>query len=173
MRILRLSLRLSPLGLVPAATLAAAMALLWVGQLPDLAPPRPPRMSDGELARERERRTISVEDLDEGNWEVPSIRLLDHLETAERRHPDLLATYRSLSYAQGGPGEWRHYVDPWSRLPPPLRPLRVQMSFASYDGQGYAMADAGPKLQRRRLQLGADRCMNRSPGVYEMRRALF
>jgi arylsulfatase A-like enzyme len=47
------------------------------------------------------------------------------------------------------------------------------MSFASYDVQGYAKADAGPKQQRRRLQLGADRSMNRTPGVNEMRLALF
>ncbi len=164
---------LLPLGLVPAATLAVAGALLWAGQLPVLAPPRPPRISDAELAKERERSTIAVEAQGEGRWEVPAIRLLDHLETADRRHPDLLSAYRSLSYAQGAPGEWRHYVDPWSRLPPPLRPLRVQMNFASYDVQGYAKVDPDPKRQKPRLQLGTDWRMNRTPGVNEMRLALF
>ena len=128
-------------------------------------------ISDAELDKERARRTIAVEAQGEGRWEVPVVRLLDHLEAAERRHPDLLSAYRSLSLPQGAPGEWRHYVDPWSRLPPPLRPLRVQMNFSSFDVLGYAKTDASRR--RPRLQFSTDRSMNRTPGVNEMRLALF
>jgi arylsulfatase A-like enzyme len=124
--------------------------------------------------------------------EVPAIRLLDQLARAERRHPNLASAYRALRQPNNGPGHWRHYVDPWSDLPPALRPLRVQMNFATWDVRGYAAAAAPPsstqgRLQertrsgrtrarsnpQRRIQYSRDREWNKTRGVNEMRLSLF
>lgn len=155
------------------ATLAGAGTLLWVGRLPDLPPPRPPRVSDADLAAERARATIAPDSQGSGRWEIPAIHLLDHLQTAERVHPDLTAAQRSLPLAKGGPGHWRHYVDPWSRLPVELRPLRMQMTFSSHDVNLYAKTDPDSLSKRRRHQFGSDRSMDRTPGVNKMRLSLF
>ncbi len=118
--------------------LATAGLLLTVGQLPNMAPPCPQPISDTALAAERKHRTIDPAKLGKGTTEAIAIRLLDHLKTAQRVHPELVGSYRRLARGKGVPGHWRHYIDPWSGLPTLLQPLRVQMNFAFQDVRAYA-----------------------------------
>lgn len=171
--------------------LAAVGLLLTAGRLPDLAPPCPKPISDKELAAERKRCTIDPGKLGKGTTEAIAIRLLDHLKTARRVHPDLVRSYRRLAVGKGAPGHWRHYIDPWSRLPAPLRPLRVQMNFAFQDVRAYSRPPGWTRpaaqrarraqgrtntrgaARRPRRQFGRDKSMNKTPGVNKMRLSLF
>ena len=174
--------------------LAAVGLLLAAGRLPDLAPPCPKPLSDKELAAERARRTIDPGKLGKGTTDAIAIRLLDHLKTARRVHPDLFRSYRRLLHGKGTPGHWRHYIDPWSRLPAPLRPLRVQMNFAFQDVRAYCRPPGWTRPVTRRAhqsrrtrgrvggraaarpprrQFGRDKNMNKTPGVNKMRLSLF
>lgn len=156
---------------------------------------QPPRTALVHSARRPARSRVAKKPgalLRSGRTEVPAIRLLDQLARAERRHPNLAVAYRALWKPRNGPGHWRHYVDPWSGLPPALRPLRVQMNFTTWDVRGYAAAAAPPssaqgRLQERtlgrrararsnsrpRIQFSRDRTWNKTQGVNEMRLCLF
>ncbi|MFH2009588.1 MAG: sulfatase [bacterium] len=165
--------QLARFAIGPLVAVITLALLLTLGQLPDLSPPSPPRISEKQLASEHRRRTIDTGRLGRGDAEVPAIRLLDHLQTALRTHPDLVRSYRALARAKGAPGHWRHYIDPWSKLPASLRPLLVQMNFASRDVRRYASSGRLQKSGGPAHQFGRDRRMNSTPGVNEMRLSLF
>jgi hypothetical protein len=157
--------------LAVVAVLAAAGGLLAAGKLPDLPPPMPPPLSDSEREAEWKQQTIAVDRYQPGDAEIPAVRLLDHLREADRKHPDLVAAYRALSYT--APSQWQHYLDPWSHLPAAIRPLRVIMNFASYDVRGYAATADASGPQPARILFGSDRSMNATQGVNESRLSLF
>ncbi len=179
----------------------AILLLFQAEQLSEIRPPRPapvhsaPRKAPVHSAPRKDSSLVAKKPaapLKNGGTEVPAIRLLDQLARAQRRHPNLAVAYRALRQPKSGPGHWRHYVDPWSDLAPALRPLRVQMSFATWDVRGYAAAAAPTsstqgRLQertrsgraraqsnpRRRIQYSRDRVWNKTRGVNEMRLSLF
>ncbi len=143
--------RVAPYLLVAAAVLA----LFWAGRLPAMAPPLPrPESStrgggkkgppglaralgpSGTSASHRRASSRRPSARDVAS-ETIATRLLDHLASARRAHPNLARAYRRLAVGKAAPGHWRHYVDPWSRLPASLRLLRVQMTFAFRDVRSY------------------------------------
>jgi len=185
------------LALLILSGVAAAGVIILLAQAGWQSEIRPPRTALVDSAPRPEGSRVAKKPgalLKSGRTVVPAIRLLDQLVRAEQRHPNLAVAYRALRQPRNGPGHWRHYVDPWSGLPTALRPLRVQMSFTTWDIRGYAAAAAPPssahgRLQertlgararsrarsnpRRRIQYGRDRVWNKTRGVNEMRLSLF
>ncbi len=180
--------------LAPYLVGLVAVALLFrAGQLPLLAPAAPKAAREKKPTAQGPRRPRAAAKLGTGTTEVPAMRLLDHLKTARKTHPDLVQSYRRLARGKGAPGHWRHYIDPWSKLEGSLKPLRVQMNFAVHDARAYcrpkgwtrpvrgranraARPSAGKRARRPariRRQFGRDKFMNKTPGVNAMRLSLF